>query len=76
MPVSQTDREVMVDWLRRFYGAETIRLMNATLTMGPPPPIPPWHIRLVRRIKWRWYDARVWVAEKVLRLPQDSGDLY
>ena len=74
MPVSQADNETMKALMRQMYGKAVVGAY--VFEMGPPPPEPPWHIRLVRRIKWRWYDARVWVAEKVLRLPQDSGDLY
>ena len=74
MPVSTTTNEALNKYLKTVWAPEAIDAL--LFEMGPPPPEPPWHIRLVRRIKWRWYDARVWVAEKVLRLPQDSGDLY
>lgn len=75
MPASTTNTEVLNRLFREVYARDAT--MDAWLTnMGPPPPTPPWHIRLARRIRWRWYDARVWVAEKVLRLPQDNGDLY
>lgn len=49
---------------------------SIVLTQFTPPPPLPWRKRVAQRLAWRWYDVRVWIAEKVLRLPQDSGDLY
>lgn len=69
-----TDPDITARLFRAVYGKAA---MDAMLTeMGPPPPAPSWHVRLSRRAYWRWHDARVWVAEKILRLPQGRDDLY
>lgn len=73
MPVS-TNNEALMRAFMDVYGLRmmeeqlrTLQRMEAAAARIPPLP---WRARLARRIRNRWYSARVWVAEKILRLPQ------
>lgn len=72
MPAS-VNNEVLHKHLREIWNQQTLEAFR--VVMGPPPPPLPWRARMARNLRGRWLDARVWIAEKILRLPQD-GDLY